>query len=230
MPLEIHPMTLDDTLSWVRIRNKAYYGPTHDVIHNGPVSEETIRRVAEDWKAEIHEPNTWHYKVVDTDLATSSDDPLDNRGQTIAFAVWAMRNVKAEVASDLAVDAVAKPKNMTTYSPPELRFDVLKSLLRPLRAAMLEIMGTTKEFFMLNSIATLPDHQGRGAGRLLLDWGMKKADDEGLLTYLTATSAGKRMYEKRGFVDVKTIKWDRTPWGGEGADCHWCMWKKGLNR
>ena len=40
--------------------------------------------VADDRKREIEKPNTWHWKVVDTDLEPSSDDPSDNGGRTIA--------------------------------------------------------------------------------------------------------------------------------------------------
>jgi GNAT superfamily N-acetyltransferase len=84
-------------------------------------------------------------------------------------------------------------------------------------------MTTSDPYLMLNMFATHPEHQGRGASKALLDWGLKKADDEGLVTYLNATDIGRRIYEKRGFEVVKMIEWDRVPWGGEGKDCHWCM-------
>jgi GNAT superfamily N-acetyltransferase len=222
MPIELRPITPDDTLSWVRVRSLAYYGPTHECLHNGAVSDSSVRRIAEEWKDELKKPNTYHWRVVDTDLKPSKDDPPTNGGQTIAIAVWSMHNVKAEGSNEPAVNP-AMTTTKSSFVPPELRLDALGSLLGRIRAATSEIMGTLEPYFMLNMLATHPDHQGRGAGKVLMDWGLKKADDEGLVTYLNATDVGRRMYEKRGFEVVKTIEWDRVPWGGEGKDCHWCM-------
>jgi hypothetical protein len=222
MPLELHPIATDDTLSWVRVRSLAYYGPTHECLHNGAVTDASIRRIAEDWKRDLTKPNSWYWKIVDTSLEFSEDDPPTNGGRTIAIATWSMHNVKAEGTSEPAVNP-ALTSTTQSFVPPELRLDALSSLLGPIRAAQPEIMGTEKPFLMLNMLATHPDHQGRGAGKMLLDWGLKKADDEGLVTYLNATDVGRRMYEKSRFEVVKTIEWDRVPWGGEGKDCHWCM-------
>jgi GNAT superfamily N-acetyltransferase len=228
MSLELRPMTPDDTLSWVRVRALAYYGPTHEVVHSGAVSDSSIRRIAEEWKDELNKPNAYHWRIVDTDLEPSEDDPPTNEGRTIAVAVWSMNNVEAKDTKEPAViPAITSTKS--SFVPPEVRLDVLGSLLGPLRAATSEIMGTAEPYFMLNTLATHPDHQGRGAGKLLLDWGLEKADAEGLVTYLNATSVGKRMYEKRGFVVVRTIEWDRVPWGGKGKDCHWCMVRQPQN-
>jgi GNAT superfamily N-acetyltransferase len=224
MPFELRPVTPNDTLSWVRIRFLAYYGPTHEILHTGAVTDSSIRAIAEDWKRDLSKPNTWHWRVVDTDLSPSEDDPPDNGGRTIAIAVWSMHNVKNEGTSEPTVNpAVASEEKPKPFTPPELRIDALMSLLGPIRAAQPEIMTTTEPYFMLNMFATHPDHQGRGASKSLLDWGLKKADEEGLVTYLNATDVGRRIYEKKGFEVVKAIEWDRVPWGGEGKDCHWCM-------
>jgi WD repeat-containing protein 48 len=109
------------------------------------------------------------------------------------------------------------------FLPPELRLEPLGSLLGPLRAAQASIMGTSTSYFMLNQLATHPDHQGRGAAKMMLDWGMQKADEEELATYLDSTVIGRPVYERRGFALVKALEWDRVPWGGEGKDWHGCM-------
>lgn len=241
MPLELHPLRPSDALSWIRTRSKAYSGPTHDLIHHGAISDASIRGVAEDRKREIGSPNVWHWKIVDTDLPPSEDDPGDNGGQTIAVAVWKMMNFEeqtegkgkteqgatAEHASirtgtEPAGDDAPNPR-YPSFLPPELRVDALLSIFGPLDASRDEIMGTEKPFFMLNSLATHPDHQGRGAAKLLLDWGMNKADTERLVTYLDATQIARPIYEKRGFEVRRVVEWDRTKWGGEGKDVHYCM-------
>jgi len=227
MPLELRKMNPEDTLSWIRIHSLAYYGPTHDVLHNGPISESSIRGVAEDKKRDLLKPNTWHWKIVDTDLEPSADDAPDNGGRTIAISVWSMHIVKKgeeEEGSDEPTTnpAVAGDEELG-FLPPELRLDALTSLFKPLRAAQKEIMGSSEAYFMLNSVATHPDYRGRGAARIMLDWGLKEADEKDLPTYLAATGLARPIYEKRGFVVVKGVKWDREPWGGEGRDIHWCM-------
>ncbi|KAK1915365.1 hypothetical protein P3342_003174 [Pyrenophora teres f. teres] len=168
MPLELGPMTTADTLSWTRVRALAYYGPTHDILHSGPISDSSIRGVAEDRKREIDQPNTWHWKVVDTDLEPNSDDPPGNGGRTIAISMWGMHNVGA-----------GKQDSTPGFLPPELRLDALDSLLSGLREAQESIMGTTTPFFMLHQLATHPDHQGRGAARSCWTGGLQRRMQKG---------------------------------------------------
>lgn len=108
------------------------------------------------------------------------------------------------------------------FLPPELRLDVLTALLTPLRIACSEIMGT-KPYFMLNSLAVHPEQQRRGAGKMLLNWGLEVADRVGLEVYLDTSKAGRGLYEKEGFKLVRGVDFDRKPWGGEGIDWHGCM-------
>lgn len=212
-----------------------------------------MQGVAEDRKREIGNANVWHWKIVDTDLSPSKDDPGDNGGRTIAVAVWKMMNIEDEgvhrytlkktkeddssgtakeeaTTEHASMPAEAEPAannslgpRYPTFLPPELRLDALSSIFDPLDEARDEIMGTGRPFFMLNSLATHPEHQGRGAGKLLLDWGVKKADGEGLVTYLDATQVAKPIYEKQGFHVKRVVEWDRKVWGGEGVDVHYCM-------
>ena len=227
MSLSLLPIIPSDALSWIRIRSLAYYGPTHDVLHNGPISESSIHGVAEDKKRDLIKPNTWHWKIVDTDLEPSADDPPDNGGRTIAISVWSVHNVKKEEgeegSDEPATNPVVAGDEKPGFLPPELRLDALTSLFGPLRAAQKEIMGISEPYFMLNSLATNPDYRGRGVARIMLDWGLEEADKRGMPTYLDATGLARPIYEKRGFVVVKGVEWDRVPWGGEGRDMHWCM-------
>lgn len=54
----------------------------------------------------------------------------------------------------------------------------------------------------LGSLVTHPDYRGRGAGTLALNWGLQKADELGVPTYLEATDKGRPLYLKHGFKDV----------------------------
>lgn len=234
MPLEVHPMTPADALAWTRIRSFAYRGPTHDVLHNGPISESSIQGVAQERARDIGRPNSWHWKVIDTALEPSADDPFESKGRTIAIGIWSLRNVTSSdgEGNDKAQQAQSAESYVVTnasgappiaFVPPELRLDALNSLMASFSTAKTEIMGTSDPYYMLESLATHPEQQGRGAGSMLLEWGLKKVDESGLSTYLSATAAGKRLYDKVGFEVVRKIEWDRAPWGGEGTDGYVCM-------
>ncbi|KAF2704565.1 hypothetical protein K504DRAFT_461327 [Pleomassaria siparia CBS 279.74] len=229
MPLVLRPITAEDTLSWTRIRSKAYLGPTHELVHSGPISEFSILKVAEGFKREVGKANRWQWKIVDTDLEPSPDDPSDNGGRTIAIAIWSRHNADAtrhnnpDEPTCLPTAKLEKTEeDVKPFVPPEVRVEVLNALFTPLRKAQSDIMGD-KPYFMLNSFATHPDHHRKGAGTMLLKWGLNKADEEGLVTYLDTTTLARPIYEKHGFTVVTAFEFDRRPWGGEGMDWHGCM-------
>jgi predicted N-acetyltransferase YhbS len=61
----------------------------------------------------------------------------------------------------------------------------------------------------LNMLATHPDHQYGGAGRMLLRWGTDIADASKVLPcYLEGSPAGHALYRSAGFEDVETLDMD----------------------
>ena len=57
------------------------------------------------------------------------------------------------------------------------------------------------------------DYQHRGAGALLVHWGLQRSENTFLPTYLEASPAGHRLYSKLGFrqIDIVVVKagdWD----------------------
>jgi len=53
---------------------------------------------------------------------------------------------------------------------------------------------------LLDSLATDPKHQRRGAASMLVQWGLDMADAIGGEAYLEATEVGRQVYQKLGFV------------------------------
>jgi GNAT superfamily N-acetyltransferase len=231
----------------MRIRVLAYAGPTNTLIHNGrvPVSEFSIMGVANERKKEIGRPNEFHFKIVDTDLPPAPDDPEGNGGRTIAIATWSAHNLNLDRDAQRIVDAEkentegsdeptsnlaptnpdAAAEEEKPFLPPELNLTILSSLLDPLREGQREIMGP-KPYLKLNTLSTHPEHERRGAGSMLVEWGVEVADQLGLETYLNTSVRGRPLYERFGFKLVRETLWDRTRWGGEGVDWHGHMVRK----
>ena len=74
-----------------------------------------------------------------------------------------------------------------------------------------------KGYVYMAILAVGPEWQRMGVGRKLLEWGLEKADREGLECWIEASPAGKPLYEKVGwrevgFTDVELKKWG---WKGE---------------
>jgi len=62
-------------------------------------------------------------------------------------------------------------------------------------------------------LATHPSHQHRGAATSLMTELVDEADALGLEIYCEATKTGRPMYEKYGFVPVKTLRFDPADYG-----------------
>ncbi|KAJ5377814.1 acyl-CoA N-acyltransferase [Penicillium cataractarum] len=60
----------------------------------------------------------------------------------------------------------------------------------------------------LAGICCHPAHQHRGAASALMEWGCKRADALGLVTYLEAASTGLSLYRKFGFEPIQEIDFD----------------------
>lgn len=71
---------------------------------------------------------------------------------------------------------------------------------------------------VLHILCTLPDHHRRGAGGMLVRWGLEQADKTGLRSYLEASEAGRPLYERLGFREVEVKLFDLSKYGGHGID------------
>jgi ribosomal protein S18 acetylase RimI-like enzyme len=69
----------------------------------------------------------------------------------------------------------------------------------------------------LHMLHTDPAFQRKGAGKLLVEWGTKKADELGLPIYLEATQAGFGLYKRHGFEEIDVFDLDLDKYGGTGV-------------
>ncbi|RTE77624.1 hypothetical protein BHE90_007868 [Fusarium euwallaceae] len=64
------------------------------------------------------------------------------------------------------------------------------------------------ERWRLAFISVSPNHQRRGIGRKLVQWGLDRSEEEGVAAVLEASDAGKGLYEKMGFIEVGKMPFD----------------------
>ncbi|PYH35144.1 GNAT family N-acetyltransferase [Aspergillus neoniger CBS 115656] len=118
-------------------------------------------------------------------------------GTVAAFAKW-WYPVPEEVTSD-------GEKNQTkTVWPPSSDADLCERFFGLMNSEKKRVMGGRKEgYFYLDMLGTLPQFNGRGIGSRLLRWGLDRADEKGVPTFLASTPAGRPLYEKYGFEAVE---------------------------
>ncbi|KAF1965679.1 hypothetical protein BU23DRAFT_488606, partial [Bimuria novae-zelandiae CBS 107.79] len=90
--------------------------------------------------------------------------------------------------------------------------------LRELRENVLQ----GREHFLLENIATHPDHRGKGLASQLIEWVFPEADQQGALVYLDTASdnAAMRLYKRLGFEEKGSDTIELGKYGGEGSHTH----------
>lgn len=75
----------------------------------------------------------------------------------------------------------------------------------------------------LTHLAVRPDDQGRGLGRVLLQWGIERAEEEGVGTYLETTNPDNLpFYRAAGYSQVGVVR-------VAGAPSVWTLWRGPAN-
>ncbi|KAF2175611.1 acyl-CoA N-acyltransferase [Zopfia rhizophila CBS 207.26] len=137
-------------------------------------------------ESDIEKPHTRIYKVVEgqAESAQASDE-------IIAFAKWSSPHTEPqqEKPTDWSVDGdVALFKEVTDKATEKKK----------------KIMGE-KEYWYIGVLATLPKHQHRGAGSLLMTEFCKQADEAGHWSYVEASPLGRPTYQRFAFETRDTF-------------------------
>lgn len=67
-------------------------------------------------------------------------------------------------------------------------------------------------------MVTANKHRRRGAGSLLVKWGIEMSEATGLPCYLQASEQGRRLYRQYGFGAVNVVEFDLSRYGLEGTE------------
>lgn len=76
-----------------------------------------------------------------------------------------------------------------------------------------------KERWYLLMIGVSPKHQRHGIGTSLIDWGLERAQEEGVICILESSEAGQGLYERKGFRKVGLLEM------AEGATTDQMVWR-----
>lgn len=76
-----------------------------------------------------------------------------------------------------------------------------------------------KERWYLLMIGVSPKHQRHGIGTSLIDWGLERAQEEGVICTLESSEISQGLYERKGFQKIGLLK------VAEGVTTDQMVWK-----
>ncbi|KAF1848615.1 acyl-CoA N-acyltransferase [Cucurbitaria berberidis CBS 394.84] len=201
--LQVSFLKPDEAEQYMRIRHEVFRSTVNNILYSrGEPSQKTLDRVTEEIRDGVVNKGILYLKCVDI-----------STGEMIAGARWRHIRPKAKGATERTwaeVDAeFASPEPYDETHPEMLNglYDLFNSNKR-------EILGT-RPYYVLDTLVTLPQHERRGAGSMLVRWGCDRADEAGVEAYLEASLMGAPMYGKHGFEPVKEVELELTKWGGK---------------
>jgi GNAT superfamily N-acetyltransferase len=236
MPLELHPITSEaDIVTFAQIMLSAFEsgGGITAILTPSPIPDDYLEKAAKrhikSWR---EESDVAYLKVIDTDLG----------GKMIAAAKWRINEKERTweaVEKTLPVStSIANPWKRSEFviryrvrtkkvvREPRISCGSLTASGKTIWARSLSLVFLspvytqmrTNEDTVLNVLATDPEHHRRGAGTMLLSWGLRKADSAQLPSFLESSPMGKPLYARLGFKPVEVVHWDLTKYGYEGSD------------
>ncbi|OIW35218.1 hypothetical protein CONLIGDRAFT_639518 [Coniochaeta ligniaria NRRL 30616] len=146
----------------------------------------------------------------------------DEDGQIVGWACWVLRD-DAQAKSSPSAPAqepgaqTLPPQPQPSSTPPSDPARALGALMRADTTRWEEAYLSSKKTMVLQALATAPSHQGRGIGTQLVQWGVDRADAEGLPCWAHASPAGYALYEPTGFREVGRCEFDLGEWAPDGG-------------
>ncbi|EXJ70812.1 uncharacterized protein A1O5_05802 [Cladophialophora psammophila CBS 110553] len=163
----------------VEIERLAYASnPLNPILFPGPFPPEATAARAEGLVKQLHEDPTVRWmKVLDTET-----------GEVAAFAKW---NIIKE----------PRERSRARQFGPGCNVEACEEFFGGIHRKRNELMGG-KAYCLLDLLQTDPKYQGRGAGGMLIKWGLDIADELHLPAYLESSPVAHNLYQKFGFRDI----------------------------
>ncbi|KAK9384800.1 hypothetical protein V1515DRAFT_610430 [Lipomyces mesembrius] len=204
----------------------ARFGDPHWVfLWHSPSLKDVTAAAAErlPWNLINGRETTRHEKVIDLET-----------GEVVGYARWnlppvlAAKNVwpEAQVAEPTPEDRELFEKKFKAVTD-NGRIRGLKTDMSSFRSAPLEVVDAKimkdGPYLTLDYLATAPALQRKGIATMLVQSGLKIADENGMRAYVMSEPAGLKVYQNNGFKVVQTVSTDYSKYGGTDPLVHHFM-------
>jgi predicted N-acetyltransferase YhbS len=152
-----------------------------------------------------------HLLVVDVADSPSSPDGAVLKPRIIAACKWT------------APGAPHRPPLPLSALPSDGDASLVKDVFDSMGKGRKELMGDRPHWY-LNTLGVRMEWQGKGAGTLLVRWGIDKADEDGLEVYLGSKRGARSLYERHGFRAYEEV------WFHDGKGYHTYMRRPAIER
>jgi GNAT superfamily N-acetyltransferase len=201
--LQVSLLKPEEAEQYMRVRHEVFRDTVNKILYSrGEPSAATLARVTEEIRDGVVNKGVLYLKCVDI-----------KTGEIVAGARWRCIKPKDPNATERTweeVDQDIGKSEPYEESDPEL-FHALHDLFDENKR---EILGT-RIHYVLDTLVTLPQHERRGAGSMLVRWGTERADEAGFEAYLEASPMGAPMYARHGFEPQKKVELDLRKYGGD---------------
>ncbi|KAL6706319.1 hypothetical protein ACN47E_005609 [Coniothyrium glycines] len=192
-PLDIPTITPFDHSAWLSPPNPQlkHFRPAHHTRAEA-IAHATARFVRQ---LEQRDPDTFMVKATD-----------DQTGQIVGWAVWAVNDAvaaKRVEERDTADGEAGGGVHATWYPEGSEEREFAEIFINGLWGFLAH--RVPRRHMDLHSITVDPTHRHRGAGRLLIRWGLDKADELGIETVISSLPSARGAYEKCGLGCVEVI-------------------------
>jgi GNAT superfamily N-acetyltransferase len=81
---------------------------------------------------------------------------------------------------------------------------------------------------VLRELYVRPEYQRKGIGGKLVEWGVQRARELGVIAYTEASVQGKELYLRHGFKEVDSVRVEFESWGGKKGESseYWPLTKE----
>ncbi|KAI1148584.1 hypothetical protein F4825DRAFT_91631 [Nemania diffusa] len=199
MGLAVRPVELTDVAECARMRVAALGSL---VIGRPPPYAGYVEEQAASFKSAIEsQPHVRLMKVVDP----------ENEDEILSFAKW-------EVYKHGRPDLHKLRQPMNAHDKEVDGFGALREAAHEYFSSRNGgEMGETPHL-LLALLVTTDKHRRRGAGSLLVQWGIDLSESLGVQCYVQASEQGRRLYQHHGFQDVDSVRFDLSQYGLEGIE------------
>ncbi|KAF2231933.1 hypothetical protein EV356DRAFT_277183 [Viridothelium virens] len=125
-------------------------------------------------------------------------------GLPVGFAIWSLD--QASQKQEHKDKADNSSKRCIRELPTTLDIQSWSQVSKLLRAERTRILRDLHNIWRLQAISVNPTYQRQGAASLLLDWGCRRADEHGYVSFVMASPAAVHLYAKFGYTAVGAVR------------------------